>query len=275
MTAGATPMTPVSALSTRRRGAFLRFAWLASALLASACSGSGGEQRAFYPEKGDSKPHPGVAEAQNYPVHGIDVSKWQGDIDWREVKRAGTAFAFIKATEGGDHLDERFLANWQAAREAGVPRGAYHFVYWCRPAEEQAEWFAKNVPADPDALPPVLDVEWNAHSRTCPRRIDADLARKKIAVLLQAMERHTGKKPVIYTDIPFHAEVLVGHLPNHTFWLRSVAAPPADRYENRPWLFWQYTTTGRVPGVRGAVDRNAFGGSRKAWETWLTANRVR
>ena len=87
------------------------------------------------------------------PIHGIDISKWQGEIDWAALRQAGTKFAFIKATEGGDHIDGRFLENWQAARRAGVPRGAYHFVYWCRPAHEQAAWFKRNVPQDPDALP--------------------------------------------------------------------------------------------------------------------------
>src|SRR5690606_30808246 len=91
----------------------------------------------YYPTKGDNKPHPGVARAHALPVHGIDVSRHQGTIDWHAVARAGTRFAFIKATDGGDHLDPKFHENWQRAREAGVPRGAYHFVYWCRPAHEQ------------------------------------------------------------------------------------------------------------------------------------------
>jgi lysozyme len=141
----------------------------ALALLMSACSADGTMERAHYPLKSDAKPHIGVKKAQSFPVHGIDVSKWQGEIDWAEVKRAGTAFAFIKATEGGDHLDERFAQNWAAAKAHGIARSAYHFVFWCRPAEEQLAWFRQNVPADADALPPVLDVEWNGHSRTCPK----------------------------------------------------------------------------------------------------------
>lgn len=239
----------------------------------AACS-NGAVERAHYPLKTDAKPHDGVRSAQNFPVHGIDVSKWQGEIDWAEVKRAGTAFAFIKATEGGDHLDERFAENWRGAKAAGVPRAAYHFVFWCRPAEEQAAWFRKHIPADTDALPPVLDVEWNGHSRTCPKKIDPDRARRKIAIMLRAMEQHTGKKPIIYTDIPFHADVMEGHFKEYTYWLRSVAAKPEERYENRPWTFWQYTTTGRVPGIKGPVDRNAFGGSRAQWREWLKANGV-
>lgn len=243
---------------------------IAPSLVLASCSGS--SDHAYYPLKSDAKPHPGVASAQKLPVHGIDISRWQGEIDWSEVRRAGTAFVFIKATEGGDHLDERFLANWAGAKAAGIPRGAYHFMYWCRPAEEQAEWFRRNVPAEKDALPPVLDAEWNGHSQTCPKKISPERAREKIAIMLRAMQAHTGKKPIIYTDIPFHAEVLLGQHGSHPFWLRSVAAEPHERYENRGFAFWQYTTTGRVPGIKGAVDRNAFAGSRKEWLAFLEAN---
>ena len=246
---------------------------LVGSMVLVSCS-LGNAEKAHYPLKSDTKPHTGVATAQNFPVHGIDISKWQGEIDWPEVKRAGTAFVFIKATEGGDHLDERFHENWRAAKAAGIPRGAYHFVFWCRSAEEQAAWFRKNVPADADALPPVLDLEWNGHSRTCPKKIDTALARKKIVILLKAMHDHTGKKPIIYTDIPFHADVLEGQLKDYSFWLRSVAAPPGERYEDRPWSLWQYTTTGKVPGIKGAVDRNAFAGSRKQWQDFLKAQGV-
>ena len=65
----------------------------------------------FYPTKGDVKPHPGVAKAKLHPIQGIDISKWQGNVDWASVRAAGTQFAFIKATDGGDHVDERYRTN--------------------------------------------------------------------------------------------------------------------------------------------------------------------
>ena len=140
--------------------------------------------------------------------------------------RPASSFAFIKATEGGDHLDPKFLDNWYAAKRAGVARGAYHFIYWCRPANEQALWFMLNVPPDRDALPPVLDLEWNSHSKTCPARWPRKLALEKIKIMLDAMEAHTGKRPIIYTDPKFHREVLEGEFTDYHFWLRSVAAEP-------------------------------------------------
>lgn len=223
----------------------------------------------LYPMKGDSDPHDGVARASKMPVQGIDVSRYQGDIDWAAVSAAGTKFAYIKATEGGDHVDPAFRRNWAGARRADVPRGAYHFVYWCRPAHEQILWFMRNVPSDPDALPPVIDVERNEQSPTCPQKVPREAALETIKVMLGGLEAYTGKRPIIYTDIAFHREVLEGELTGYSFWLRSVAAEPHERYVGRDWLFWQFTTTGRVPGIKGDVDRNAFAGSLKDWQRYL------
>lgn len=223
---------------------------------------------------GDTKPHPGVAKARQLSVHGIDISRYQGNIDWAAVKASGTRFAYIKATEGGDHIDPTFLSNWNGARAAGVPRGAYHFVYWCRPAHEQAQWFVQHIPNDRDALPPVLDLEWNGHSRTCPKKVEKQLALEKIRLMLRELEQHTGKRPIIYTDITFHRDVLEGEaeFDRYPFWLRSTAAEPHERYHARRWFLWQYTTTGRVPGIRGDVDRNVFYGSDGEWATFLSTD---
>ncbi len=85
---------------------------------------------------------------------------------------------------------------------------------------------------------------------------------------LTELEQLTGKKPVIYTDITFHREVLEGQFNDYAYWIRSTAAKPETRYANRPWAFWQFTTTARVPGIRGDVDRNAFFGSEKQFAGW-------
>jgi lysozyme len=250
-----------------------RTAAIAVSLVLSA--GLAGGVGAREPYLADVDPHEGVARAHAMPVQGIDVSNWQGDIDWDKVRAAGTQFAFIKATEGGDYLDPKFAQNWEGAKRAGIPRGAYHMVFWCRSANEQALWFILNVPNDPDALPPVLDLEWNGSSRSCPKRIPVDLAIEKIKIMLDVMEAHTGKRPIIYTDVTFHHEVLEGQFPGYNFWLRSVAAEPQAIYRERPWLFWQFTTTGYVPGIAKPVDRNVFNGTSGDWRQVLPARAPR
>lgn len=250
-------------------GRFGRSLLLAALAAASIALPGTAVARNPFPKKSDSDPHHGVRDAKQKTIQGIDVSKWQQDIDWNRVKAAGTRFAFIKATEGGDLLDRNFRDNWDGAKQAGVPRGAYHFVFWCRPARDQIRWFIRNVPKDPDALPPVLDVEWNNQS-SCART-HPEKAKAKMREMLKAFEAHYGKKPIIYTDINFHSDVLEGttEFDDYPFWIRSTAARPEKRYENRPWEFWQFTTTGRVPGISGDVDRNAFYGNEKQFTDWM------
>ncbi|KIC11916.1 glycoside hydrolase [Leisingera sp. ANG-M1] len=222
-----------------------------------------------YPWFGDSDPFEWEGRKPwSYPVHGIDVSRYQGEVDWRQVRRAGVAFAYIKATEGGDHTDPRFRENWQGARSAGLPRGAYHYYYFCRPAAEQARWFIKHVPRDANALPPVLDMEWNHRSRTCKLRPDGATVRAEARKFLNILERHYGKRPVIYTTVDFYRDTGIGQLSGTEFWLRSVAGHPREVYSGKAWSFWQYTGTGQVPGVEGDVDLNTFRGSPESWLRW-------
>ena len=87
--------------------------------------------------------------------------------------------------------------------------------------------------------------------------------------MLREMEAHTGKRPIIYTDITFHQEILEGEFNDYPYWIRSTAAEPHERYDNRRWTFWQFTTTGRVPGVSGDVDRNTFYGTENQWRMFV------
>lgn len=205
----------------------------------------------------------------HYPVHGTDVSKYQDAVDWRHARQNGVSFTFIKATEGGDHVDARFLENWRAAKAAGIPRGAYHFYYFCRPAADQASWFIRNVPRDASALPPVLDMEWNPKSPTCRKRPDPAKVRRDMSIFLKKVERHYGKTPIIYTTLDFYRDNELEKVRHYPFWLRSTAGHPEERFGNQRWLFWQYTGTGIVPGLQGDADLNVFNGSRDDWLAWL------
>jgi len=219
----------------------------------------------------DAKPiNFGRVKPDHFQVHGVDVSRWQGDIDWHTLRKNGANFAWIKATEGIDHVDDAFKRNWIAAERAGVPRGAYHFFYWCRTARDQAKWFIRNVPKDKGALPPVLDVEWNAHSRTCKHRPDRADVLEKMQVFLDALERHYGQRPIIYTAPDFYRDNLRGQFKNYPFWLRAVAEHPSEVYPDRQWAFWQYSGTGKARGVDTHIDLNVFNGTERAWHDWLT-----
>jgi lysozyme len=262
--------------STRHRPRAIR-AVIAGVLLLGlgACGGSQPDAaRSYQPPTralafGDMDPHDwsGVTPA-HHAVHGIDVSRWQGQIDWQTVRGAGIDFAYIKATEGGDRVDPMFRQNWAEAARAGMPRGAYHYYYFCRPAEEQARWFIANVPRDPLALPPVLDMEWNHLSRTCTYRPDGVHVRAEADKFLDILTAYYGHRPIVYTTVDFHRDTDIGYLRDTEFWFRSVANHPSVTYPGRNWSFWQYTSTGVIPGVSTPVDINVFAGSAGTWSQW-------
>jgi lysozyme len=214
----------------------------------------------------------GKRSPRKLAVHGVDVSRWQGDIDWAKLRGQGANFAYIKATDGGDHLDPMFRKNWRGAAQAGLRRGAYHFFYWCRTASSQADWFIRNVPKVAGALPPVIDVEWNAES-SCKRRPSREKVLEKMQVFMDRLERHYGQRPIIYTAPDFYRDNLKGAFPDYPFWLRSTAVHPAKVYPGRDWVFWQYSGSGLSHGVEGRIDLNVFHGDEDDWWRWLGGRR--
>lgn len=227
------------------------------------------------PDFGDSDPVDFVGrKPARFAVHGIDAARFQDPADWPAARAAGVNFAFLKATEGGDLLDPMFGDHWRGAIRAGIPTGAYHFYYFCTPAEVQARWFIRNVPKVPGMLPPVLDLEWNPFSPTCTLRPDGAVVRREARIFLAALEAHYGQRPIIYTTPGFFSDTGIGKLRAAEFWLRSTAKPLAEAFPGQRWRFWQYSSTGLVPGFVNEVDLNLFNGSARDWADWLARRRI-
>lgn len=196
--------------------------------------------RVFSPDRG------------KYPVRGIDVSHHQGQIDWRRVAADDVAFAVIKATEGGDHVDDAFSTNLREARAAGLAVGAYHFFTFCRPGADQAKNFISVVPHDQPLLPPVVDIEFGGN---CPQRPTPEQLNAELAAFLAPVEAAFGKPAIVYlTDEAEQA--YAGRIPARPLWLRSLLLQP-DRGD---WIYWQYHNKGRVDGINGDVDLNVLQG---------------
>ena len=200
-----------------------------------------------------------------YSVIGVDVSNHQGNIDWPALAGSNVTFAYIKATEGGDFRDKRFLLNWEGAKRAGLARGAYHFFTQCRSGAEQAKNFIATVPREHGALPPVIDAE---HMGPCSTGQQVSSVIREITTLLDALESHYGRRPVIYTDSEFHAAFLQGQLAGERFWLRSLFWPPSFR--RGQWVIWQFHNAGTRAGINGPVDLNVFRGSRQQFEAFVS-----
>jgi len=199
-----------------------------------------------------------------YPVRGIDISHHQGLIDWDVLRTQGVDFVFMKATEGGDFKDRRFKANWQAAARAGIVRGAYHFFTFCRPGLDQAQNFIDSVPVAANSLPPVVDLEFGGNCAKKPTIADI---KKELGGVLERLESHYRKKPILYVTQEFY-ETYHGKLGfNHPLWVRSIRFEP--RYAQKTWLFWQYHNNGRRAGISGPVDLNVFRGDRERFQSLL------
>src|SRR5690606_12302091 len=113
--------------------------------------------------------------------------------------------------------------------------------------------------------PPVLDMEWNPHSPTCRLRPPPEKVREEMRSFLSIVERHYGRKPLIYTTIDFYRDNGLADFRGYPFWLRSVADHPDRLYGRTGWSFWQYTGTGIVPGIEGDADINVFNGKASDW----------
>ena len=187
-------------------------------------------------------------------LHGIDVSSYQGQIDWESVRNAGYSFAWIKATEGSTHVDKRFAENWKRAGEAGLQRGAYHFMTATTSPLAQASAFLRVYPGGGE-LPIALDLERSPNG-TSPRAHAA-------MEWLDIVERRIGAKPIVYTNPSFADERGFGHfcLGQYDLWIAhyGVAMPRIPR----PWAEWRVwqTGTGHVAGIKGQVDLNVM----RAW----------
>jgi len=200
----------------------------------------------------------GICMPAGYRVHGIDVSHYQGDIDWKMLGQTRQGqfpiqFIFMKATEGGDYTDDRFAANFDSARVHGFVRGAYHFYNPKTDANQQADFFIQSVKLEPGDLPPVLDIEKKGKDM---KKLQADLK-----VWLRKVENHYGVKPIIYASYKFKTRYLNDSVFNtYPYWIAHYYVDSV-RYEG-DWRFWQHTDVGTLPGIDEKVDLNVFNGSK-------------
>lgn len=187
--------------------------------------------------------------------YGVDVSNHQGEIDWERVADDDMKFAYIKATEGGDYVDEWFERNWEGADAAGLDRGAYHFFTLCRPGREQAANFLAVVPRDPDALPPSVDLELAGN---CSARPDRAWVERELGDFLDAVETATGQRVVLYTGDDFEGEYHLRAELNRPIWHRRILLRP----DVDGWWIWQVHGWASIDGINGGADLNIMRGSR-------------
>lgn len=199
-----------------------------------------------------------VSYPEGYQVQGIDISHYQGNIDWEKLRNASinhspVHFVFIKATEGVNLMDDYFNHNFYQARENGFIRGAYHFFSTKTSGKEQARYFLRQVHLEDGDLPPVLDIE--TVGKLTPQQI-----KKEVLDWLNVVEAHYQVKPIIYTNYRFKQMYLNDAIfQPYPYWIAHYYVDKV-RYEGE-WKIWQYTDMGEVDGIQGRTDLNIFNGS--------------
>jgi len=205
---------------------------------------------------------------QEYPVRGVDVSSYQGDIDWEILGGQGIYFAFIKATEGSSFTDKYFKANFENALNSGLKVGAYHFFSFDSSGKTQAENFIAHVPKIDGALPPVVDFEFYGYKeKNMPEK---EAARTELNILLNELEAHYEVKPIIYATEKAYKIYLSGHYEAYDIWIRNVFTRP-NKLNNQTWKFWQYTNRARLDGYKGIeryIDMNVFNGTLEEFNNY-------
>lgn len=205
-----------------------------------------------------------ISDIRNYQVldnHkgkavGLDVSEFQGEIDWDLVDNFEDdyplEFVFVRATAGNDKVDGQFEENWLGAKKQKIIRGAYHYY---RPNEnslEQARLFIKTVHLRKGDLPPVLDIE------KLPKGQSLDSLKIGLRRWLKAVEGHYKVKPIIYSGEKYYDDFLKEDFSDYLFWIANYNFYREEI--GKDWLFWQFTEKASVPGIKGNVDVNIFNG---------------
>ena len=204
------------------------------------------------------------ADPDQWEVFGVDVSSYQGEVDWTVLAEQGVEFAFIKATEGSTLQDRQFRSNWEGAQTAGIRPGAYHFLSYDSPGETQAENFINQVPVTQGALPPVVDIEFYGSYLENPP--DQEHVHAILDPLLERLEEHYGVKPILYVTYRSYYRYLAGEgYGDYPIWCSSLTVFPLLPR----WDFWQYSHTARLDGYTGSqqhIDLNIFRGSRERFD---------
>jgi GH25 family lysozyme M1 (1,4-beta-N-acetylmuramidase) len=208
-----------------------------------------------------------------YAVYGLDVSHWEGSIDWRRVaENKRIKFAYMKATER--RKDITFDYNWEQAKLNGLRRGAFHVFSFCRSAKQQFEVIKAFVPRTDDALPFALDVLWYGGPMQYESQCrDIPKIRSNLKELIKMCAEYFGKPVVLHTPAEFWAQFSEVVTPETIVWLQDWKSSPAkgagpSNPGSAPWTLWQFSRSATVAGINSAADLNAFFGTEQQFQSF-------
>ncbi|MGE0324103.1 MAG: glycoside hydrolase family 25 protein [Polyangiaceae bacterium] len=208
--------------------------------------------------------------AEGTTVRGVDVSFYQGQVNWQSVKNSGVGFGIARVSDGTTYVDDQFTRNWSEMKRVGLIRGAYQYFRPGQSANAQADLMINAVGALGDGdLPAVIDVE------TADGYSSSTIV-SKVQAWLDRVEAATGKRPLIYAASGFW-DTLSGtsQFADYDLWVANygVSCPSMPNTWGN-WVFWQYTDSGSTPGIPGGVDTNVFNGSLQELTSYASGGSV-
>lgn len=203
---------------------------------------------------------PPYVDPDKYPVRGIDISRHNGDVEFDRVAKDGIEFVFVKASEGTTHRDTLFRKNFDRAKAAGLKTGAYHFFRFDKEGVEQAVNFLGAVGSRKPDMGLVIDIEKTGN----PDSIATENVKQRLADMIDYMNL-AGHRVMIYTNLEGYYDYVEEVAPGYPLWICRFQEYPI----NAEWTFWQFNHHGKVDGISGEVDLNAFCGTREEWEVFL------
>ena len=191
---------------------------------------------------------------QGYAIQGVDVSHFQGDVDWNKLEDQGISFAYIKATEGSSYADPCLDKNYQGIQNTNMDYGFYHFLSLESSPEDQLENYKSAVDEYHMDLLPAIDIEWYGDKRQNPP--DKELVLSTLSQMVSLMEAEYGQKPVVYTTQSYYFKYFRGEELDFPLWIRDVYIKPIQ-----DWTIWQYTDRAILDGYNGDeiyIDRDVI-----------------
>jgi len=206
--------------------------------------------------------------AKGATITGVDVSSYQGNVSWAQVKGAGRQFAFARISDGLNSVDSKFAQNWPAMKAAGIVRGSYQFFRPSQDAGLQAQMVLDKLAAagglQPGDLPPVLDLE-------SADGLASSVVVTKAKAWLAKIEAAIKVKPIVYTAA-FMSDVIGTNFGGYTLWVANYQTTcPTMPSGWTDWHFWQHADNGSVAGIGGNVDSDFFNGTLPQLQTLTIA----
>ncbi len=218
----------------------------------------------FINNKKEESPNGIHIDSDHYPIHGIDLSEYSGNVNFSNLKNeVDIDFVYLRASAGKNYKDKNLERNYKNAISNEYLVGFYHYYRFNEDPIKQADFFLSCIKNKQNTLPYVIDVEdWGNKSGNKPKKEIS----KEIELYIKHVKEKTNSEIIIYTNESGYNTYVSEKLDEFEIWICSFKR---DVKINNHWLFWQYSHKGKYKAIEGWVDLNTFNGGEEEWKEFL------